>query len=107
MNQPANSQTATRVFLVEDHPLLRDGLRMQIDDDPDMQVCGEAEDVADALQGIDHLQPDVAIIDLSLKTGSGLDLINRLRSTTRSLKIIVFSMQDEHLYAERALRAGA
>ncbi|MCA9077885.1 MAG: response regulator transcription factor [Planctomycetaceae bacterium] len=107
MNHSSEPQLKTRVFLIEDHPLLRDGLRMQIEEQPDLQVCGEADDVAPALEGIREANPDVAIIDLSLKTGSGLDLIKQLASAKRAPQMIVFSMQDEHFYAERALRAGA
>ncbi len=107
MTRRDEEQPMTQVFLVEDHPLLRDGLRMQIDELPDMRVCGEADDVVSGLQGIAESRPDVAIIDLSLKTGSGLDLINQLMSAGPLPQIIVFSMQDELFYAERSLRAGA
>ncbi|MEZ6053606.1 MAG: response regulator transcription factor [Planctomycetaceae bacterium] len=107
MCDSSKTQLQTRIFLIEDHPLLRDGLRIQIEEQPDMHVCGEADDLAPALAGIQDAQPDVAIIDLSLKTSSGLDLISQLASAEWAPQMIVFSMQDEHFYAERAFRAGA
>ncbi len=101
------SPPKTRVFLVDDHPLVRDGLRSRIDRQADMEVCGEADDVPCALTRIEDQQPDVAIIDLSLKSGSGLDLITRLVAKESSPRIIVASMHDEHIYAERVVKAGA
>ena len=97
----------TRVLLVEDHPLVRDGLRSRIDRQDDMEVCGEAEDVTEAISAIREDAPDVAIVDLSLKTGNGLDLITRLKEKRSNVRVIVASMHDEHIYAERAVKAGA
>lgn len=97
----------TRVFLVEDHPLVRDGLRSRIDRQTDMEVCGEAEDVIEALSAIEDTSPDVAIVDLSLKSGNGLDLITRMSERDLDVRIIVSSMHDEHVYAERVVKAGA
>jgi DNA-binding NarL/FixJ family response regulator len=97
----------TRVFLIDDHPLVRDSLTMLIDQQDDMQVCGEAEDMASALRGLPLAAPDIAIVDLSLKEGSGLDLIKHLKAKLPALQVVVLSMHDEKLYAERCIRAGA
>ncbi|MCA9110772.1 MAG: response regulator transcription factor [Planctomycetaceae bacterium] len=97
----------TRVFLVEDHPFVRDGLRSRIDRQEDMEVCGEAEDVPSAITAIGDQSPDVAIVDLSLKSGNGLDLITRLSEKKSNVRVIVASMHDENIYAERVVKAGA
>ena len=97
----------TLVFLIDDHPLVRDSLTMLIDQQDDMQVCGEAEDQASALKGLAQAAPEIAIVDLSLKEGSGLDLIKHLKAKLPALQVIVLSMHDEKLYAERCIRAGA
>lgn len=96
-----------RVLIVDDHPLVRQGLSAQIVLEPDLEVCGEAEDVHTALQHFDEMRPDIAIVDIALKTGSGLDLIERLKRRDPSLRILVLSMYADSLYAERSLRAGA
>ena len=101
----ANSKT--RVFLVDDHPIVRRGFQLLLGLEPDLMVCGEADSGPGALQKILALKPDVAIIDLSLKGGSGLELIKQIRAQALKLKLLVFSMRDEGIYAERALRAGA
>ena len=100
-------KTKMRIFLVDDHPLVRDGLAQLINHEPDLHVCGEAEGVAAALADIQAMKPDAVIIDLSLQGESGLDLIKRLQETTRPPAILVLSIHDEGFYAERALRAGA
>ena len=96
-----------KVFLVDDHPLVREGLTNLIDRQPNLVVCGEAEDASSALRDIAATEPDVAIVDLSLKDVSGLELIKSLKSKSPHVRIIVLSMYDEKLYAERAIRAGA
>jgi len=96
-----------RIFLVDDHPLVRVCLANLVRQDPGLTVCGQAEDLADALAGIDPAPPDVAIVDLSLKTGSGLDLIRALQFRHPDVAIIVLSMHEEDYYVEQALRAGA
>ena len=96
-----------RVFIVDDHPIVREGLAAQISLQPDMEICGEAEDIADALARIESARPDVAVIDISLKSGNGIDLVKRLRARDQELRILVWSMFPASLYAERALRAGA
>jgi DNA-binding NarL/FixJ family response regulator len=97
----------SRVFLVDDHPLVREWLTNLIEQQDDLAVCGEAESVQQAIDGIDETSPDVAIVDLSLSGGSGLDVVKNIRASRPETAIIVLSMHDERLYAERALRAGA
>lgn len=97
----------TKIFLVDDHPLVREWLTNLIHQQPDFVVCGESEDAPQALQAIAAIQPEVAIVDISLKQGSGIELIKNLKALHPAIAIIVLSMHDERLYAERALRAGA
>lgn len=96
-----------RVMIVDDHPLVRDGLRTHISRQADLEVCGEAESEPAALQLLDSVQPDVVVVDISLKEGSGIDLIKQMAGHDQSPQMLVFSMYDEDIYAERALRAGA
>ena len=96
-----------RVFLVDDHPLVREGLANLINHQDDLTVCGEAEDSGGARAGFEKTKPDVALIDISLKNESGLELVKNLESKFPNVALIVLSMHDEALYAERALRAGA
>ena len=97
----------SRVFIVDDHPLVRDGLTTFINQERDLEVCGTAEDAASALAGIAAARPHIALIDVSLRNTSGLELIKDLKIQQRAVAVIVVSMHDEMLYAERALRAGA
>lgn len=103
----AASSKRIRVFLVDDHPIVRRGFQLLLGMEPDFLVCGEADSAPAALERILALKPDVAIIDLALKGGSGLELIKQLRAQGLRLKLLVFSMRNEGIYAERALRAGA
>jgi len=103
----AAARAKTRVFLVDDHPIVRRGFQLLLSMEPDLIVCGEADSAPAALQKILALKPDVAIVDLALKGGSGLELIKQLRTQALKLKLLVFSMRDEGIFAERALRAGA
>ncbi len=96
-----------RILIVDDHPLVRTGFAQLIGDCPDLEVCGEAGDMAEALRQVESTRPDLAVIDLSLAGGSGLDLIERLRARDPNLLMLVASMHDETLYAERVLAAGA
>src|SRR5437016_14451689 len=96
-----------RIFLVHDHPLVREGLTNLINGQTDLIVCGEAEDWAGAVNGVAKARPDVALIDISLKNESGLELVKNLDNQFPLVALIVLSMHDEALYAERALRAGA
>lgn len=102
MNNPK-----VKIFLVDDHPLVREWLANLIQQQADLVVCGEAEDAPHALQQISATRPDVAIVDITLKQGSGIELIKNLKALCPEVAIIVLSMHDERLYAERALRAGA
>ncbi|WP_419193889.1 response regulator [Novipirellula herctigrandis] len=96
-----------KVLIVDDHPITRDGLAMRIQMESDLEVCGEAEDVVDAMKAIEASQPDVAIIDISLKSGSGIELVKEVHARFPDVRLLVWSMYDESLYAERALHAGA
>ena len=96
-----------KVLIVDDHPIVRDGLSMRISGQSDMEVCGEAEDMVEALDRIRQTRPDVAVIDIVLKTSSGIELIKRIKAIDDSIRILAISMYDESLYAERAIRAGA
>jgi DNA-binding NarL/FixJ family response regulator len=97
----------SRVFIVDDHPLVREGLTNLINGQDDVMVCGEAKDSAEAIDKIEKEEPEVAIIDISLANESGLELIKHLARQFPQVALIVLSMHDEALYAERALRAGA
>jgi len=96
-----------RVFLVDDHRVLREGMQRLIDFEKDMEVCGQASDAAEALARAPAAKPDLALLDLGLKGTGGLDLIKSLRQRLPKLSILVMSMFEESMYAERALRAGA
>jgi DNA-binding NarL/FixJ family response regulator len=101
------SKPAARVLIVDDHPAVREALAIRIASETDLEVCGEAADLAEAVQLVAATNPDVVVIDLALKSGSGLDLIKRLKEKHEELLMIVWSMYSEDLYAERVLRAGA
>lgn len=95
------------VFVVDDHPLVRQGLGQVINAEHDLIVCGEAESAAKALHGIETKKPDLVIVDISLRGNNGLELIKNIKAIHHNLPILVFSMHDECVYAQRALRAGA
>lgn len=98
----------TKIIIVDDHPVVRQGMKMFIETDNSFEVCGEASNTEEAIKLINDLSPDVAIIDLSLgEEKSGLDLIKAIKQRFQSIKSLVLSMHDEELYAERALKAGA
>jgi DNA-binding NarL/FixJ family response regulator len=97
----------TRVLIVDDHPVVRDGLKAQLTPETDLEVCGEAEDVAGGLALVQSANPDVVVIDVNLKSGNGIELVKRIRAHDDAVRIVVWSMYPEELYAERALRAGA
>lgn len=96
-----------KILIVDDHPILRKGLAMVIDQEPDLIVAGEAEDVPGGLDMIEAVKPDVVIVDISLPGVDGIELIKTMKLKYRDLPALVVSMHDETLYAERALRAGA
>jgi DNA-binding NarL/FixJ family response regulator len=101
------SSEPTRIVIVDDHPMVRERLADVINRESDLRVCGEAEDRAGALEVITRENPGLAIVDLTLKRSNGLDLIKDLHVMHPHLRILVLSMQDESLYAERVVRAGA
>lgn len=111
MNNPSppspEAVKRTRIMLVDDHPVVRDGLAEAIYREPDLTVCAVADDHNGALQAVEGTQPHVAVIDLMLKGSSGLDLIKDIHTRWPQMLILVVSMHDETLYAERVLRAGA
>jgi DNA-binding NarL/FixJ family response regulator len=107
-NSPDSSKTrATRIVLVDDHPVVRDGLAEAINLEPDLTVCATAEDRGEALQAVERTKPGLVVVDLMLKSTSGLELIKDIHARWPKLLILVVSMHDETLYAERVLRAGA
>jgi DNA-binding NarL/FixJ family response regulator len=97
----------SRVLIVDDHPAVREALALRIDRQSDLEVCGEAADLSEALRLLAETKPDVAVIDITLKTANGIDLIKRIKDRNDHVRILVWSMHSEALYAERALRAGA
>ena len=107
MQAKANSSQKRDVFIVDDHPLVRQGLALLIDREPDLRACGQAGDAVQAVRDIELLKPDLVIVDLSLEESSGLELIKDLKVRCPGLPVLTLSMHDEIIYAERALRAGA
>jgi DNA-binding NarL/FixJ family response regulator len=101
------AKTRARVLIVDDHPAVREALAIRIAQTPDLELCGQAADMAEALRLVDDLKPDIAVVDISLKTGDGIDLIKRVRKHNEHVRTLVWSMYGEEIYAERALRAGA
>ena len=94
-------------MLVDDHPIVRRGLRRLIETEPDLEVCGEASSVREARQAIRDADPDAVVVDISLRDGDGIELVTDLHAHHRSLPVLVLSMHDESIYAERLLAAGA
>ncbi len=107
MNQSNGTTKKNKVFLVDDHPIVRQGLTLLINREPDLAVCGEAEDAHTAIQSVPTVKPDILIVDISLNGPDGLDLLKDLRMRYPDLPVLILSMHDEGIYAERALRAGA
>lgn len=105
--KPAVSAVARKkVFLVDDHPIMRQGLKQLIDNEPDLSVCGEAADSHEAITGIQALTPDLVLLDISLPGRSGLELLKDLHALQPGILVLVVSMHDESLYVERVLKAG-
>jgi DNA-binding NarL/FixJ family response regulator len=104
---PVNAAVKAKVLIVDDHPIVREGVKMHLGAQPDLEICGEAEDLPGALALMAVARPDLAIIDISLKNSNGIDLIRRMKARDGGVRILVWSMYAEGLYAERALRAGA
>ena len=106
MNQTAEA-LKRRVFVVDDHPIVRQGLALLINRESDLMVCGEAEDAHTAVQLVATTNPDILVVDISLNGPDGLDLLKDVRTKYPELPVLILSMHDESIYAERALRAGA
>src|SRR6202167_1127991 len=106
-SRAASLATKCRVFLIDDHPIVRQGLALFIEREQDLMVCGQAEGALSALQAIPDLMPDFIVLDISLDGPDGLELLKTLRAKYPSLPVLILSMHDESVYAERALRAGA
>jgi DNA-binding NarL/FixJ family response regulator len=108
MNESKLTQpTITRVLVVDDHPMFREHLSLLLNRDLGMEVCGEADNIKDAAALIASTAPDIAIVDITLRGSSGLELVKNLRAQGSELPVLILSMHEEELYAERALRAGA
>jgi DNA-binding NarL/FixJ family response regulator len=101
------SDNKKKVIIVDDHPLFRERLAQLINHEPDMEVTGDADTAKDAIQLIRNTSPDLAIIDITLKESSGLELVKSIKALSIGVPVLVLSMHEESLYAERALRAGA
>src|SRR6476661_904089 len=104
-NQPAPRKS--RILVVDDHPIVRQGLALLINQEADLVVCGEAEEASGAMHVLASSRPDVLIVDISLNGPDGLDLLKNIRNVYPTLPVLILSMHDESIYAERALRAGA
>ena len=104
---PGGPSGAVRILIVDDHPIFRRGLRDLVESEPDLVICGEASTVDEALQQVALKRPDVAVIDLSLKGGHGLELIKQIRQDHPGIKMLVCSVSAESHFAERAVHAGA
>ena len=104
---PNNPPARRQVLVVDDHPIVRHGLTLLINREPDLMVCGEADDAQSATQAIVSLRPDLVILDISLGGPDGLELLKQIRTRNTDLPVLVLSMHDEMTYAERVLRAGA
>lgn len=107
LTQTPKSQMPARVLIVDDHPIVREGLTALLEVQSDLTVCGEAEDISSALKRFDETAPDVVVTDLSLAHESGLELIHRIKSRNQNIPILVVSMYQESLYGERVIQAGA
>lgn len=102
-----NVPDKVRIFLVDDHPMIREHLTALLERESDLKICGEAEDAPAALENIERARPDLVIMDISLKKSHGLELLKNLKALQPDLPVLVLSMHEESLYAERAIRAGA
>ncbi len=105
--QAKSENRKTKIVVVDDHPIVRQGLAELLNREDDLMVCGQAEDAHQAMQAIKALKPDMIIVDISLKETSGMELIKDIKARYPNMSILALSMHDESLYAERVLRAGA
>jgi DNA-binding NarL/FixJ family response regulator len=108
LKSPENSIShGHRILIVDDHPLMREGVANWINREPDLEVCGEADTASEALLAIQNLRPDLVLTDIALPGRNGLELIKDVQALNPMLPVVVLSLHDENLYAGRALRAGA
>jgi DNA-binding NarL/FixJ family response regulator len=107
LHDSAPGAARSTVFIVDDHPIVRQGLALLINREPDLAVCGDAEEASSALPRIEDMKPDLVVVDISLNGPDGMELLKSIRVRTVSLPVLVLSMHDETIYAERVLRAGA
>lgn len=107
MQMSTDPDKPRRVVIVEDHAVVREGLTRLIDDEADLKVCGEAASVAEGMDCINALKPDLVLVDLSLKDSDGLELVRQVHARYPAMLLLVLSMHDESLHAERAVRSGA
>ncbi len=107
VSPPAPVTAKRRIFLVDDHPITRQGVAVLINQEPDLEVCGEADSAPRAFELLQKAKADLVVVDISLKTISGIELTKNLKASLPDLPVLIMSMHDESLYAERALRAGA
>lgn len=105
--QNKTNENKTQVLIVDDHPVIRDGLVTIVNHERDMNVCGQADDAYQALKAVTELKPDIVVTDISLKSSDGIELTKNIKARCPRLPVIIFSVHDESLYAERALLAGA
>jgi DNA-binding NarL/FixJ family response regulator len=101
------SQKNIQILIVDDHPIVREGLESILSHEPDLEVCGQADDAFGALNAIAEMKPDMAIVDISLKRSDGIELTKTIKAQYPELSVLVLSVQDESVYAERVLLAGA
>ncbi|HEY1107014.1 MAG TPA: response regulator transcription factor, partial [Opitutaceae bacterium] len=104
---PVSAPSKLKVLLVDDHPITRQGLKALVNQQANLEVCGEADNAPHAIELVGKLQPDLAIVDIALKTTNGIELTKNIKVQAPNLPVLIVSMHDEGLYAERALRAGA
>ena len=105
--QKSNVKEKKKVLIVDDHPVVREGLTCLINEEADLVVCGTSEDMPEAIKAIQNLEPDIATVDISLKDTSGLELIKLITAQFPHLPVLALSVHPERYYAERAIRAGA
>jgi len=105
--QDKTTENKTQILLVDDHPVVRDGLTTIINHERDLNVCGDADDAHEALKAAAELKPDIVVVDISLKSSDGIELTKSIKARHPTLSVIVLSVHDESVYAERALIAGA
>jgi DNA-binding NarL/FixJ family response regulator len=97
----------SKILVVDDHPMVREGIARLVDNEQDLMICGQADDAPEALKAISETKPDIVVVDVSLKSSSGIELMKSIKAQYPKLPVLVLSMHNEALYAERALRAGA